>query len=62
VIENITNSRASKDKRPESARALKELPEGGNSKLDENSISMLIWFFELLDKWDREVRNHAKVV
>jgi len=31
-------------------------------KLDEKSLSILIGFFRLLDKWDREINNDAKIM
>jgi hypothetical protein len=30
------------------------------AEIDQKSISELIRFFKLLDKWDREVGRHAK--
>jgi hypothetical protein len=32
------------------------------AEVDQKSISELIRFFKLLDKWDREVGRHAKVM
>jgi len=31
-------------------------------EMDQKSISELIRFFRLLDRWDREGRDHAKVM
>ena len=33
-----------------------------SSELDELSLSMLVNFFQLLDQWEREAENNAKVM
>jgi hypothetical protein len=42
-------------------RSQKTLDEGPHLA-DEAAITELIAFFKLLDKWDREVSRHAKVM
>jgi hypothetical protein len=37
-------------------------PAGESGEIDQKSISGRIRFFKLLDRWDREVGRHAKVM
>jgi hypothetical protein len=47
---------------PGSARRSEETLDGGSPLIDEVAIADFIAFFRLLDKLDREVSHHAKVV
>ncbi len=45
-----------------SATRSEETLDEGAPLIDEIAIADFIAFFRLLDKWDREVSHHAKVV
>ena len=47
---------------PASATRSEETLDEGPPFIDEAEIADFIAFFRLLDKWDREVGRHAKVV
>jgi len=42
--------------------AVSELRETQIHELDDSAVSMLLSFFKLLDRWDREVERNAKVM
>jgi hypothetical protein len=37
-------------------------PVGEHGQIDQESISELIRFFKLLDKWEREARSNAEIM
>jgi hypothetical protein len=42
--------------------AVSELREAQIHELDEFTVSLLLSFFKLLDRWDREVERNAEVM
>jgi len=54
ATENATNC--------ESLNAVESTPKLSSSELDSSSIAVLIRFFMVLDRWDREVTHDAKTM
>jgi hypothetical protein len=42
--------------------AVSELREAQTNELDDFAVSLLLSFFKLLDRWDREVEHNAEIM